>query len=113
MTVRRSHTGTYAPPPDRIAAIIRDVLAKGRPSYKYTNVVESPAHQWTARIRPVWWPVLLSTRIHIQCVEANGGSSVTVNTVSQFYIMGDVFDFYRRYIHDLLTAIDEAAEAAS
>lgn len=111
VTVRRSDTATFGVPPDHTADIIRGVLAKNRPSYRYTNVVESPEHHWTARIMPDGWPLLLSTRIDVHCVGVDGGSRVTIRTLSQFFIMGDVFNFYRRYIRDVLAAIDEEARA--
>lgn len=113
MTVRRSDTATFGVPPDHIADIILSVLAKDRPSYRYTDVVEHSQLHWTTRIKPIGWPLLLSTHVDVHCVGTDGGSRVTVRTRSQFYIMGDVFNFYRGYIRDLLAAIDEEARAAT
>jgi len=105
MTVRRSDSVTFSATRDRVAAAVRDALASGRPEYKYIDIQEhADACKWTARIKPAW-PLLLSTQLAVSCTLTADGSRVSVETKSQPYIFGDVMNFYRGYIRDLLDTV--------
>jgi hypothetical protein len=114
MTVRRSDAATFPFPPDHVAAAVRAALASRRPEYAYVDVDErTPGTQWTARVKPNVWPLNLSTRLDVSCVPAPDGSRVRVETTSQWYILGDVKDYYRGYVRDLLGSVSHCITAGT
>ncbi len=110
MTVIRKDTRTFEAPRARVVDAVRRILSKGQPKYIYIDTEETlEGDAFTTRIRPTW-RLLLSTMMTIT-LEGNGPrTNVSVETRSQFLVLGDVLDMYRQYIRDLLFALDEQLE---
>ena len=107
MTVIRRDTRTFEAPRARVVRGVTRVLSKGQPRYRYVDTEKTrEGNTFTTRIRPVW-RLLLSTIMTITLEGTGPRTTVSVETRSQFFLLGDVFDMYRQYIHDLLLALDE------
>jgi hypothetical protein len=70
-----------------------------QPPYIQTFEVESNA-AFTTNVKPAWW--LSGTDMMIELSPSAGGTVVTADTKSQFYIFGDVFGFYDEYTQSFL-----------
>src|SRR5882672_10967500 len=89
----------------KVAEAVRDALARGQPSYDYQMTCESDDHrEFRAVIRPHAW-LMLSTRLLIQVHPEVSQTRIVARTLSQAFIMGDVFDYYRGYLRDVLATI--------
>jgi hypothetical protein len=81
-----------------VAAAVRRVLVR---NHSYSRVVELEQNrQFRVNVKPRWW--LAGTNMIIVLDEVETGINVSVQTVSQRLVFGDVFDCYRRYIRDFL-----------
>jgi hypothetical protein len=98
MTVRRNSDDYFDAAPSTVASAVRAVLSR-RPPYIKTSETEKDVLFKTS-VRPNWW--LLGTNMTIQLQPSLGGTQVIAETQSQIFILGDVFDFYNRYIRDCL-----------
>ena len=56
--------------------------------------------RFVTNVRPHWW--LLGTAMTVDLQPSGTGTRVSVTTRSQWFIVGDVFNYYNRYIHDFL-----------
>jgi len=101
MTVRRHSDDYFDAAPPVVASAVRTVLAR-RPPYVRADEVEKDA-VFKTNVRPSWW--LLGTVMTIHLQPSSGGTQVVADTKSQFFIMGDVFGYYNRYIRDFLGAL--------
>ncbi len=82
------------------------VLRRGQRTYRYVDtVVSDDGRCIETRIRPMSWPLLLSTALRIELDYSDGMTRITVTTQSQKYIRGDAFGFYVGYIQDFLGAV--------
>ncbi len=108
MTLQRHRTTSFGADPHRVAAGVRKVLAR-RPPYRGTLEVE-PDALFSTRVRPYWF--LASTEMTVRLDGQAGGTAVLVATRSQWYVRGDVFRFYDRYISAFLTALEEQLAAS-
>jgi hypothetical protein len=98
MTVRRHSDDYFDGAPTAVASAVRAVLAR-RPPYLQTSEMEKDVI-FKTNVRPHWW--FLGTDMTIQLKSSSGGTQVVVETRSQWLILGDVFNFYNRYIRDFL-----------
>ena len=98
MTVRRHSDDFFDAAPPAVASAARTVLAR-RPPYVHTTETEKDA-VFKAHVKPRWW--LLATEMTVQLQASSGGTQVVVKTESQWFIMGDIFNYYNRYIRDFL-----------
>ncbi|MGA8610117.1 MAG: hypothetical protein WB760_00070 [Xanthobacteraceae bacterium] len=98
MTVRRDSDDYFDAAPTVVAIAVRAVLAR-RPPYVRADEIKKDA-VFTTNIKPHRW--LLGTDMTIQLQPSSGGTQVKVDTTSQPYIVGDVFDAYALYIRDFL-----------
>jgi hypothetical protein len=98
MTVRR-HAETYlnAAPAD-VAEAIRWVIGND-PPYSHT-IEKADGMEFRTRVRPNWW--FLSTEMTVQIQPQSEGTRVIADTKSQFFIVGDLPDFYNHYLRDFL-----------
>ena len=94
MTVVREQQRVFAAPCDLVVAAMRRVLGEGR---AYELVEEDPHGTFEVVYRPRI-PLVLSTPIAIKAESLGDATAVTVRTRSQSLILGDVFNFYDRYI---------------
>ena len=113
MTVRRTTAEQYPASKEEVFLALRVVLAGSQDGYRYveTSFFES-AGGVSCRVRPKLWPLMMSTALTVQVDEDADGSLVTVETCSQFFIIADVFNFYNKYITDLLFSLGEELIAA-
>jgi hypothetical protein len=106
MTVARQQSITFPASVSEVAWAIRSVLRDGHWMYSYRQAVEAEdASSFHAVIFPRLWPLFLSTRLLIELRRESEGTSVILHTESQPYITGDVFNSYRRYLRNTVTAI--------
>lgn len=98
MTVRRHSDDYFDAAPTAVASAVRAVLAR-RPPYVQMSETERDA-AFRTNVKPSWW--LLGTDMTIQLLPSSGGTQVVAKTESQWFILGDVFNFYNRYIRDFL-----------
>src|SRR5947209_2912549 len=101
MTVHRHSNDYFDAAPPEVANAVRSVLAQ-RPPYLNPNELEKDA-VFKTNVRPSWW--LAGTDMIIRLTPLSGGTQVFARTESQKYIFGDIFNFYNRYIQDLLVDI--------
>jgi len=98
MTVHRHSDDYFDATPPEVASAVRAVLSH-RPPYIKTSETERD-EIFKTNVRPSWW--LLGTDMTIQLRPSSGGTLVVAKTQSQFFILGDIFDYYNRYIGDFL-----------
>ena len=85
---------------------VMEVLRRGHLTYRYVNtVVGTDGRSIDTRIRPLLWPLFLSTALRIELECRDGATQISVATRSQKIIRGDVFHFYDRYIQNFLGAV--------
>jgi hypothetical protein len=81
-----------------VSAAVRRILVRNPP---YSRIVELEQNRrFRVNVKPHWW--LAGTNMIIVLDEVETGINVSVQTVSQRFVFGDVFDCYRRYIRDFL-----------
>ena len=107
MTVIRNKIQEFAFPHDSVVSLIRKVLSEDQKSYKYAQTEENvDGTSIKTRIKPNL-PLLLSTQLFIEVDEVvEDNSSVTVKTKSQWYILGDIFNRYNKYIREFLEKLE-------
>jgi hypothetical protein len=98
MTIRRHSDDYFDAEPSAVASAVRLVLAR-RPPYVLTSETEKDTI-FKTNVKPSRW--LLGTDMTIQLKLSPGGTQVVASTESQWFILGDVFDFYNRSIRDFL-----------
>src|SRR4030066_1942194 len=98
MTVRRHSEDYFFTPPAEVSKVVRDILSR-RPPYTHTHELVKDAVFKTI-IKPEWW--YQGTEMIIQLQPHNNGTRVVADTKSQWYMLGDMGDFYNRYLRDFL-----------
>jgi hypothetical protein len=98
MTVVRHLDGFFDAPLVTVANGVRTVLAKKPP---YRNTIEVAKDTlFKTNVKPSWW--LMGTDMTIKLQPSSGRTQVVVKTQSQRFVVGDIFDCYKRYIRDFL-----------
>jgi hypothetical protein len=88
-----------------VANAVRAALARGQASYDFKMPNESEDHlDFCAVITPHTW-LMLTTRLLIELHPEASKTKIVARTISQAFIMGDIFDYYRKYLRDVLTTI--------
>lgn len=106
MTVQRVSSERFNSSADLVADALADILAQGQPTYQYRGPEFTDSKmKVTAIIRPnSFW--LLSTRLYVDIESQNSIQTlVTTRTKSQWFIMGDIFNYYNSYLEDLLNSL--------
>lgn len=101
MPVRRQKDEYYEAPLDAVAAAVRVVLSRVPPYYNTKETV--PLTGFSTSIRPSY--LLLPTAMTLELQPTSSGTSVVANTVSQWFILGDVFGYYDRYLREFFNAV--------
>lgn len=109
MTVQRHSDDYFDAAPSVVASAVRTVLAR-RPPYIQTSEMEKDV-VFKTNVKPSWW--LLGTDMTIQLQPSSGGTRVVAKTESQWFILGDVFNFYNHYIRDFLKHVRTELERQS
>ncbi len=108
MTVKRQKQGEFHTPTELVVEAIRTVLAKGGSSYKYRQTsYDSSTRTFRTVITPSLYPLILPTPMTITVLPSEMGTKVVVGTRSQWFVLGDVFNFYSRYITAFLNALTQ------
>ncbi len=111
MTVTRSKIQEFAGSLRCIADSVRRALSKSQGSYRYVQVVEN--EDGTSFEAKVWpnFPLMLSTQLFIEIHEREQDiCSVTIRTKSQWFIWGDIFDYYNKYVREFLEVLEKEIE---
>ncbi len=114
MTVKRSQKKEFSVPLDRMINLLRKVLSEKQGSYKYIKTVESKdGTSFSTVIKPFLYPLILSTKLYIEIHKVSDDrTAVEINTKSQWFIMGDIFNCYNRYIRKLSMQIENAVKTS-
>ena len=96
MSVRRQKHDCFDATPPAVAAAVRVVLSR-RPPYIHATETQRDT-RFKTNVKPSWW--LLGTDMTIELQPSPTGTQVVAKTASQWFILGDVFDFYNRYLCD-------------
>ena len=116
MTVRRENNEVFGKSPELVRQVLGNILAKNRGQYRYHDTTMSAnGATFKTTIRPRLWPLVLQTHVSVQLVPLpDGGSTkVVVETKSQSFIFGDVFQLYNGYVQDVLRDLrDELSTVA-
>jgi hypothetical protein len=104
MTVRRTRSADFLGTPADLAPHVRAVLSSGRP-YRGMREVE-PDGLFETSVEPSAW--LLPTRLQVRLELHSGQTLITAETISQWYILGDVGNYYGGYLDGFYTALRRA-----
>jgi len=111
MTVKRQQKEEFHTPVELVINATQAVLAEGGSSYRYDKPVFDRDNKcFKAVIMPSLWPLLLSTKISITVIPEKTATAVIVETCSQWFILGDISNFYNRYVADFLSALNQTLE---
>lgn len=102
MTVRRQKDECFDAPPPTIAAAVRAVLCH-TPPYRATTETEKDC-AFKTNVKPSWW--LLGTDMSVKLQPSASGTRVVSTIESQWFICGDVFDYYNQYLRDFFTELE-------
>ncbi|MHB8637879.1 MAG: hypothetical protein ACYC96_15560 [Fimbriimonadaceae bacterium] len=114
MTVYRDSDDQFQASPAEVAAAARVILAHS-PYYRHLRELV-PGARFEALVKPGWSPLywlILSTPMVVQLAPVGGGTKVHVETKSQWFILGDVFNYYNRYIATFLRELRAELAKAS
>jgi len=95
MTVRRHADQKFEATPQSVAAAIRKVLARRPP---YIDFQKEGDLAFRTNVRPSRW--LLGTEMTVRMEPSSNETNVIAETKSQWFILGDVFNYYDRFIRD-------------
>ena len=101
MPVRRQKDEYYEAPLEAVTAAVRVVLSRVPPYYSTKETVPLTGF-WTS-IRPSY--LLLPTAMTVELQPTSSGTRVVAKTVSQWFILGDVFGYYDRYLQEFFNAV--------
>lgn len=98
MTVHRKSESAFEVNRAIVAKAVRSVL---RGAARYGSLVEHKENcLFTTYVKPYWWA--LGTRMSISLEDTESGTRVTVQTKSQIFILGDIFNAYNHWIQAFL-----------
>ena len=101
MSVQRQKDDSFDAAPAAVAAAVRSVLSH-RPPYVSTSETERDT-TFETNVKPSWW--LLGTDMTVEILPVPTGTQVVAKTKSQWFIFGDVFDYYNGYLRDFLSDV--------
>jgi hypothetical protein len=111
MTVRREQSEVFKAPSAKVIGAIRSALADKLDTCSFKHTVEAEDHLvFNTVARPSWWPLVLETKMNISLEPGESQTKVTVRIRSQWFLLGDAFDYYGGYIYDILKAIRRRVE---
>jgi hypothetical protein len=73
--------------------------------YKYIDTKEVNENLITTTIKPLFWPLLLKTKIEIQILQENNSVNVIAKTIAQPQIKGDVFKMYNGCLNSFFKSL--------
>ncbi|MGH7963139.1 MAG: hypothetical protein ACRERD_15130 [Candidatus Binatia bacterium] len=96
MSVQRQKDDSFDAAPAAVAAAVRAVLSHRPPYVSMTETERDTAFE--TNVKPSWW--LLGTDMTVVLQPLPTGTQVVAKTKSQWFIYGDVFDYYNGYLRD-------------
>ncbi|MCP4598644.1 hypothetical protein [Neptuniibacter sp.] len=107
MTVKRQDSETFKTSKENIWTILDEILDDGQKAYSYINtrIIQHDDTIHTT-IEHDYSPFTLSTQLKITIQDKGDSTVVTAYTTSQWFIIGDIFNYYRKYIRDLFRSIE-------
>jgi hypothetical protein len=101
MTIRREDYQYIDSSPPQVASIVRQVLE--RPPYTHTREQEQ-AVLFKTKIKPNWLYMPTEMTVHLQ--PSSGRTRILAEIKSQWWIMGDVYEIYTRYLREFLREVE-------
>jgi hypothetical protein len=101
MPVRRQKDEYYEAPLEAVTAAVRVVLSRVPPYYSTKET--APLTGFSTSIRPSY--LLLPTAMTVELQSTSSGTRIVAKTVSQWFILGDVFGYYDRYLREFFNAV--------
>ena len=98
MTVRRHSQDYFFTQPADVCNVVREILSR-HPPYTHTRELVKEA-VFKTNIKPEWW--YWGTEMVIRLIPEQNGTRLIADTKSQWFILGDMGDFYNRYLRDFL-----------
>jgi hypothetical protein len=105
MTVQRKQTELIDAALPEVLRTVRSVLATGKPSYRYEDTIESEEGREIATIIRPHQAMMLSTKLRIRLYAFEAKTKVVIETKSQWFLFGDIADYYGGYIRDLFESL--------
>ena len=102
MTAKRSDVEVFGLPCDKMAGLVRQVIAEHS---EYRNPHSPSERVYHVTVKPSLF--FLPTRMAIELVPRERETLVRVRAVSQPWVIGDIFGSYHRFIQDLLSRLRE------
>lgn len=110
MTVIREKSEEFESTSRTVVEALEHILRVGQGRYEYQRTeFENGSTRFKTVVTPKRWPPLLSTQmiISIESLEPSV-TVVSVRTQSQWYIFGDIADFYGGYIRDVFESLQRS-----
>jgi hypothetical protein len=104
MAIHRSKVAYFSGAERDVVTAVRKVL-NSSPTYENTLELEG-RRRFQTNVKPN--VLFLSTPMSVTIHTVNGEVVVTVETQSQAWVMGDIFDMYNRYINNFLRELNVA-----
>src|SRR5262245_49412977 len=105
MSVTRERSEIVDAECEKVADAVRSALAQRQASYSYQQTSETAGcREFSAVITPNSW-LLLSTRLGIHLQPHGSKTKLMAQTRSQWFIVGDIADFYGGYLRDILASV--------
>lgn len=108
MTVTRCRTEQLNAEASTVVDALAATLDEGQKAYQYTETeVSESGMSVAAVIKPNSWPLLMSTRLSVHIGrQSDDFTLVTAKTKSQWFIFGDVLNYYNGYLDDLIGSLE-------
>jgi hypothetical protein len=111
MTVRIQDIKSFAVSKEQMKVCVLRALGEKRAKYSYVKInISEDGSEINVRIKPKLWPLILSTKSCIKLCGGDANCSVEISICSQWYILGDCFNYYTGYIKDLFDKLEGLAE---
>ena len=105
MTVERKQTEMIDAALPDVLNTVRSVLTNGKAAYRYENTIESEEGRVIDTVIRPHQSWLLSTKLCIHLYAFDTKTKVVIETKSQWFLFGDIADYYGGYIRDLFESI--------
>ena len=105
MTVIREKTEYFHGALSTVKDAVDKTLIEKHLLYKYTNTKITEENIVTTIIKPIFWPLFLTTKLEISINQENENIVVKAKTISQKHIKGDIFRMYNGYLNDFFTKL--------
>ncbi|MBA6391890.1 hypothetical protein H4J38_14035 [Colwellia sp. BRX10-3] len=102
MTVKREIAESFEIPVQEISGYIKTILSEKKRFYSYTQITQITEDCFDTVIKPIGWPLILSTKMTITFYKNEELTEVLVRTTSKKMVFHDLFNMYNGYINNFL-----------